>query len=79
MTLKPVAMFRCPFRKGKHKIVLCEFLDKERVPGKYSSMSYVSYLGRTMVIFLLANDAFLGFVQYVTPLNRSKYIIHTSV
>ena len=32
LTLKPVAMFRCPFRKGKHKIVLCQPMDKERVP-----------------------------------------------
>ena len=37
LTMKPVAMFPCPFRKGKNKIVLCEFYDKERVPRKLLS------------------------------------------
>ena len=40
--LRPVALFRDPFRLGKNKLVLCECITHDRVPvGKDTTFSFM--------------------------------------
>lgn len=59
-TMKPVTLYRCPFRKGKHKIVLCEVYDKERVPLVNTRAPFVAFMRKPEMV---KEEAWIGFEQ----------------